>query len=1732
MRKMRVIATALTCSVVLQSFSLPKVYAANPFTVSEGTSLISSMNEIRTANSEEGTLEVELELLLPVEYIDDKSITGSIEGADGKRYDLEIEIEYDSNSGNHKIIGTVNHCKVGEYILTIAGDGYQTFTQKVTIEKQSISKLCLKNSHQLDALYENISARPGVIGYGDVTNDQKVTEDDMNAILDAIVNDSTDSVYDLNKDGSVDILDASYISYNMDLENINSVQTIILSPDSITTIQTTATPINGSINDIFTGGSVQLKPKSSAENEDESDNETVLEISKKNPIVLSFEVNSQGALTEAITIAAPTEKDNAIAEGSIIVIDENDQEYEAMIGPTASTASDSTSTVSTSTASASRTKNGSTVKQATATIAEDGSIVINLNQQIAIKKVSIKVTATNSRNLVEIAQIEFLNNMESRIPEPNKSKPTITSYVGANKEFTVTWTKESNITGYEVEITTETGVEILTTATNRITVKKFKNDKIKNGTEFTVRVRAINGSWKGEYSDSVLVVPKATNVPDAPENINIEGGYRLLNISWKDMEDTDTYHLYYRQSDSTKDYTVIENISKNSYQLTGLKINTSYEIYLQGVNEIGVSKKSAISVGKTTELEHAKTSNFKLINVPGEDGKTAHIESVQYPSGTASSEFAVVDNDYASDWIINSWTSGGYGGNHNGPIVTLDDYYTMDRIILVESTKQTYDYFYSRIQYWDENGTAHVISGRHSVKRDTTGKRYYEFVLDKPITTNKVQISFANYLAYGDGMISIAEIKFYEYDPLEGDIYSIFEDDTHVSLHSWVTMEHINALEERLNIIDEVSGEYHYKKDILTLELENAKSLLNEQTLRDAYTVDTSISKKNDSHLGFQSGLSAYQPLGITAHEGEKLILYVGKDDAKLGSNSNVKLIATQYHGESGVWYKEVVSNLKVGRNEVTIPKISSMAVEHGGALYVEYTDNNTSTEINVRVSGGTDYPVLDLSRLDSEAKKKDAIRFYLTSLTTYVAKLEEIHNQNHKNNPDTNCDYVYDNKNCIYNTTDIVLDQMMYSVSAEQILNGINQKTGSDLEAQVEGMYATLAAMDQMMELFYQHKGLVEYPTDNTAYNEFVKLYGDKNKMPTTRQNIRYQRMFAGAFMYAGGLHIGIEWDSVPGLMTAEPVVSNDGKYVSGNLFGWGIAHEIGHIINQREYTVAEVTNNYYSILAQADETNDAVRFSYEDVYEKVTSGTVGASDNVFTNLAVYWQLHLAYDNGYNYKTYDTYEEQLANLIMARMDMYARNNALAPAFADGKVFTISGANTDNALMRLACAATKKNLLDFFIAWGMVPDQVTMEYASQFEKETRKIQYVNDEARLYRVENLTQADEITNITSAATVHGTLSNEPNSNQVTLNFGVSGMQDDSLLGYEILRNGEPIAFVEGSQTEYIDTVTFNNKVATYSVVAYDKFLNPSPEYKLDDIKIKHDGSISKDGFSITTNMVSEQDVHDQDDICGMHPIQAITQAINDDYNDMYLGSVESGNPEIVLHLGEVTQIVGLKYTKAGNDTIGNYEIQVSLDGVNWTSIKTGTFDSEDNQETVYFTHSEVETGARLDLQEVSYVKLIATGQSSISISELDVIGQPDDNVELIEDGIGKLAQDFVVDETNVITIPAGSVVFIGEYSGHPAFNVVLLIDSDTNEVIEGDQYIFAQDPEGAELGAVSEGTWVYVIEPKEDGSLPTLPKNVKAELYRVDDAIQLTGQRFVSDTLTVKVPEVLQDITLNK
>lgn len=205
---------------------------------------------------------------------------------------------------------------------------------------------------------------------------------------------------------------------------------------------------------------------------------------------------------------------------------------------------------------------------------------------------------------------------------------------------------------------------------------------------------------------------------------------------------------------------------------------------------------------------------------------------------------------------------------------------------------------------------------------------------------------------------------------------------------------------------------------------------------------------------------------------------------------------------------------------------------------------------------------------------------------------------------------------------------------------------------------------------------------------------------------------------------------------------LDENGKYASGWTFGWGIAHEIGHEINQGQYAITEITNNYFSQLSASKDSNASARWNWDELYEKVTSGTLGPSPSGAVQLGMYWQLHLAYDN--------------------------------------------------ALMRLSCASAQKNLLAFFEAWGMTPDETTRAYAAQFAEETRPVQYMSDDACVHQIEGGSS------VAGGVKVEAALSREENSSEVKI--ALSGAADDEgMLGYEIKRNGVMVGFADADDAD---------------------------------------------------------------------------------------------------------------------------------------------------------------------------------------------------------------------------------------------------------------------------------------------------------------------------------------------
>jgi hypothetical protein len=1664
--KKKVCAAVLAVSLVGQMLPAPAAFAAE------------------RANAQ-GRLEVAMHAELPSQG---KTFKVTFMNAQGE----EITATAKSAANGNSLICD-KALAAGTYDMTITASGHLAYKQKVTITNGMITKLDLYNSH---AVNEGLDAgkQHGIMAVGEINDDGVIDEKDADKMMDAIDAQSTDSSFDLNGDGAVNVGDLAYITANYG-KNVQAKQVDVLSGEQVESKVETGKVEKGDIADLTAGKEdtvVQLAPKNEAP------------ISEENPVVVGLEVDaSPDNPVNGLLITPPAGTNNLITDATIDVEDTKGNIYKAVLTQAQTLSRDA--------------------NLVTATQEKDGTIVVNLGTQIAIKKVTIKVTGA-STNLVDIAQVEFVNGMENRIPEPEKSVPEITALTqlsaGNDPSFSVSWTPQVNITGYEVKVSGNGKEQVFSTKDTSLTVKEVGSAKLKSYVPYTVRVRSTNGDWKSSYSEAKTITIKPESVPPAPENLDVEGIVDGISVKWKDMRDTQTYSIYYRAKGET-DFKVIPNVTGTSYTIRDLTPNTTYELYMIGHNERGDSPQSEHKEATPINATELRMPKYQLINTSNGHGqKTKHIEAVTLGDVKVEDPFAIVDDSLDSYVVRQDWDWGWHYNRDKAPIITLDQEYEMDTIRF--SGESDYmDYSNVRVTVWDATGHEKEVlvhpgnTGSVRAKKDKNGNTYQELIFDAPEKVKKIRIG----LAHGSSSrkrITISEVAFYHYDSLANDIEALFTDGTHIALRDDVDAAKVNELKARAVAVDEESGEIHPDSESLLLTLKEAEELLKGQMDRDIIAVNNRVTVNADGHLDMAFPLSDLQPLGVTVQKNEVLNVYVGAEGKKQGEATNLKLVFTQTFGEASHWQKEIP--LKVGANAVSAEDVAKRTNEAGGAVYVRYHGDAGKEAYSVRVTGGTKIPVLDVSGKTGETRTQ-AIQAYVDKLDAYSQSLQAKHEEAGATDGSMHQE-AYNAETCVFNVTDIVMNGMMYSVPADVVWKAINENGNP-----TETLTQAITAMEQEVELLYQHKGLHKSETSGT------------DCFPAQRLNVRYQEMFDGAFMYAGGKHMGVGY-SIAGILSKMTPVETDSKgnaIDDINLSGWGVAHEIGHVINNKHYTVGEVTNNYYSILATGD-----MRSDYDnEVYKAVTSG---GTNDLRTALAMYWQLHMAFDNDGNFKTYDTAEEMKKNLFFARMDSYARNTANAPKTNEALSLD-SNSKSDN-IIRLACAASEQNMLSFFEAWGFTYNNVTKKYAEQFTTKVKDIQYLKPEAHEYRL-----ADG-QGMASDTVAHATLNYSASgidSNKVTLNLSNTGNAND-MLGYEIRRNGEVVAFVPASESTYVDTIsTGNNRVYTYEVTAYDKLLKKTDTVKLEPVKVKHDGTLGRDKWTATTNMISVDDKPVEDGCAKedgtVEKVSAISRVI-DGKDQTYTGNVKTGTPEITLKLGENSQVTALRYRGDATDL----KISVSTDGTTWTQVRHVKADelkvnsqtitvNSDGSSTIFFENAKAE--GNLYVCDAAYVKveMPAVGaNNNVSVQNIDLLGPVGDNVEWLSQGnsIGKLKSEYVYDLDKGSKIPAGSIVFTGVYKGNPAFNVVLLKDTEGNIVggvdssgaTKAHQIILAPDPQGDKLGDVSEGSWIYWIEP--DDIPEKLPNQVMVELYRVDAAEGLTGERLVSNTLYESVPESLPDI----
>lgn len=1625
----------------------------------------------------------------------------------------------------------------GTYEVCVSAGGFADCRQSVKIEKGWISKIQVCPARTVTPG----GMDPGWLRPGDINGDREIDQEDADAMLSRIREDEENTDMDLNGDGRTDLVDLQNLVQSMDEKGESYVEKQGM-PKKAEAMA--GTSVTGDMEQFLSQNApIGLAPP---------DQEAV--ISAENPVGIEFMLSESSTYEnvpdlQGMTIYATdeTDGDNAVTDGEaqVVYIDKNGEEKEQTFSLAAAAAGNTAQSLMEKS------------RRMTTSVDASGAIVLDFGGQLAVKRVLIKITGTRKTEpLVNIAKVEFVNNMEQRIGAPELDIPSLYDPVSQNAALTVSWSPQRNVTGYEICISgpvrkqKEPETQIVSVAGTQHTISSIHDKELVNFQEYTVRVRSVNGDWKSPWSAEKKGVPKPQKLPAPPDQVKAEGGYRSVSVSWKDMDDATGYMVYYKKSSEEQYRPVIDGfepvksgegrLEENRYTVTGLEDEVEYSVYVISWNELGWGKPSIVSLATTKSMNPPELPKYKLLNTSnGEGVLTAHIvdaafggsggaKMVASPLDTSpGSARGLVDDDYASYWVKSDWDDGvAYPSLSKGMIITLDQDYEMNYMTFAAADQKTASNTV-RVGYWNEENPdkEQIVNARLIEKRDGHDNPFYIVKFDETVKAHKIHLCLGRSWG-GAGDIVVGEIHFHKYDPLEDDIMGLYEDEMHTTLRADVKADTIAALEKQLETEDEASGEKHPLYKELKLELKTAGEILDSK-LDPSYVVDQRITPQKDKHLGF-SGLNAWQPLGKTAYAGESLLVYVGHNTKRTGEAAGVQLVVTQHHAESGSLAKTIA--LKIGRNEITVPPITSSDYERGGQLYVAYTGNQASDRYAVRISGGSKIPVLNVYGKSGD-ERKEALQTYVKELESYVATIPGAHEKQHVGTK--NVDYDYNAANCILNATDIMMKEMMYSLPATQVWEGL--KNAEDKAAKLD---RALKAMEDTMTLFYQHKGLSDQAGSDRG----------NNAMPSQHLNIRYMRMFAGAFMYAAGNHIGIEWGS--------SMVASAPDSWSG--FGWGIAHEIGHNINQGTYAIAEITNNYFAQLLTKQPGR--TRFAYSNVYKKVTSGTVGRSPNVATQLALYWQLHLAFDdNPDDRHIFDDYEEQFNNLFFARVDTYSRNPSKAPQ--EGLVLD---GGTDQNLMRLACAAANENILPFFERWGMQPDEATAAYAAKYgAPDTKARYYVNDDARDYRVQNPGEKDTIRD-KDAVTAKVSVS----SNRVKLEMATS-RSEDLILGYEISRsmisNGQRETKVIGFQpidtaqsTVYTDTVsTINNRVMEYEVRAVDKYLNYSNVAAAGTAKIQTDGVLDKEGWTVETTMTSEDDTavlpDDEDPDSGFDAgkpgsvgekkVHSIDRVLDQDRTaeGTYHGESD-GTAVITVDMHRTEQVTALKYA---GQALSDVTVEVSQDGTDWTVVKAGYKGLTGGEDQIIWFDSvkEAQRDSWIGTYDARYVRLTASHKGTVSIQEIDLCGPSGDNLEFAAAGgssqpaVGVLSADYRYGDGEQDVIRKGSLIFTGVYKGNPAYNVVVLYDTEGNVVgakdgsVNAGQVIFADVPEQGNLGETSDGTWVYYVEPGQwDEKTLRQTGGVRGELYRVDDALTLEGERIVSDTEAVRIPDVLPDITL--
>ena len=1302
-------------------------------------------------------------------------------------------------------------------------------------------------------------------------------------------------------------------------------------------------------------------------------------------------------------------------------------------------------------------------------------VTISLGTRVPVKKITIRVDIVDNQEIV-VEQIKFHKDILPENPVKENTKVQNVKAQAGAEQVTLSWDTFPNITGYKVYYGTSQNQMTHTLETDRTscTISNLENLKTYY---FAVAPISTAGDqkWEGGKSDVVTATPQPASVPDKPDNVTVTPKDTMLQVTWKPGKDTQYSKVQYRVK-GQDEFVVLDGQFQSSTYITGLENGVTYEVQVFGVNIRGNGPVSLTAEG-TPEQEDIEAPDLPTVN------RLDHsvIVSATYPTNNTDTKVsqgqlpgAVYDGDYHTGWVATTWWL------DKKFTFQFDQPYEMNYFIYVpnlgldtqNNSGNRYRDYFTAFELW-LNGEKVDESKVSFEKVDDNSY----FIVKFPRTT-VTSLTVQPKQWDGAGNMSLVEVAFYQYDGLADSIDAMFANGSHTALAAGVDQATIDALRQKASNVDA----YYVDRAVLLDELDNAQQLINGEELmvRAGFA-----SRSGAADQKYGQTASALQPLGISALSNQAISIYV----EGLGDGETATLVQWQQYSEAGAETKRYT--LQNGRNRIYLNQIgNSGSGERGGSLYIEYSGSNADAlELQIRDTSDqktvvTEIPMLNIDPTQwygkSEEERKSLIRVYVQALQDYVAGLSFPNDSSRRTN--------------IRNVTEIATPSVLLSLPADQVLSGLGGTTAS-VEDATSKLYNAICAWEQLLFLMNKTQGIIGADTDFASYQYPME----------TRQNIHFSRMFSGAFMFAAGSYVGIDFNETRAMVTGYPVeLTGSGSGIDGDdlngLYGWGIAHEIGHNMDKIGY--AEITNNIYSLVAQTADTGDMVGQSrlegmYQSIFNKVALGKPGQAGDVFTQLGMYWQLHLAYDEAGS--PFDG---------SGALDFY---NAF---FSKWKTGAHSDApSKDDRIALIAAEVTGKNLTEFFTRWGMELSEATITTLKGYGEEPRNIWYLNDQSRRDRLNGETKAELAAALTAAV---------ENENQVKLTITVSG-DASRVQGYEILRNGTPVAFLMGngkSAQTYLDTVgAANHMVFTYSVRVIDTLGYEVDQAEAAQVRISYDVTLDASLYDISE------------------------YGLNQDTN--------TKNIQITAKDGGVLTTSGLKIIGSSIPTDGNYTVTITTTDGRSVVAKSDRFSnsqSEDSFLTYWNKPGTDATDTRIWIYDA--VSIVISGMpADVSTSNIQLLSYPGDNIAFTEGAsIGVLGEDYTYDlgDGQTEVIKAGTVVITGSYRGDPMYNSVRLkaqmqsmkpgsseVPVVTEQTLSGETILFAEIPDDGAVSTISDGFFVFIPEDQESfkqvnedhgdnhaaGNLVMIA--LQAQMWRAED-IYGNNPRMTSDTLFISVP----------